>query len=166
MAATVISASTRILGSVEVMGGGTGAPSSDGHGDLVVEGIVEGDVRASGCLTLGRHAQVQGAISAHDVRIAGRLERDVQATGIIHLTATAEVRGDLDAARVVIDDGAIFEGQVRLRREARATRVPRPAPPASEPVTRSVPTVATQTSPREVPTLAYPGRRRVQRRST
>jgi cytoskeletal protein CcmA (bactofilin family) len=162
MSATVIGASTRVLGSVEVLGVASGAPDAVGEGDLVVEGIVEGDVRASGRLTLGRHAQVHGTISARDVRIAGRLDRDVEATGVIHLTSTAEVRGDLDAARVVIDDGAIFEGQVRLRREARPTRPTRPVVP----VTPAVAPISTQAERREVPALASAGRRRVQRRST
>lgn len=145
MSATVIAAHTRLLGSIEA------------EGDLVVEGAVEGSVRASGQLTLGRHAKVTGDIDAHDVRISGTLIRSVRAQGIIHLTATAEVRGDLDASRVVIDDGALFEGQVRLRRGA-ASGPTRQAPSA-------LPQLPYQEPARTVPPLATPGRRRLQRRT-
>lgn len=106
MAASFIAMNTRVVGSVIA------------DGDLEVRGRVEGDVRASGQLMLGPAAVVTGELEAHDVHIAGKLERSVRAAGVIHLLATAEVRGDLHAARVVIDDGALFEGQVRLIRGA------------------------------------------------
>ena len=142
MSATVIAAHTRLLGSIEA------------EGDLVVDGMVDGSVRSSGQLTLGRHATVTGELMAHDVRIAGKLMRSVCAQGVIHLLSTAEVRGDLEAGRVVIDDGAVFEGQVKLRRgTAPIAAAPRPQPSA-----RSMPD-------RAVPELATPGRRRLQRRT-
>ena len=153
MSSTVINAYTRIQGSIVVgdppgSGSSVGKSTQDG-GDLVIEGIVEGDVRASGQLTLGRRAQVNGELQAHDVHIAGALHRSVSARGVIHLLSTAEVRGDLEAARVIIDDGALFEGQVRLLR--------------STPV---LPQARTPAAPqaRVVPELSTPGRRRLQRR--
>lgn len=131
MTASTIEAHTRVIGSI------------DADGDLVVLGRVEGSVRSSGQLTLGRCAVVTGELEAHDVRIAGTLERAVRAASVIHLLSTAEVRGDLHAARVVIDDGALFEGQVRLLR----CQAPASAPAA-----------------RLVPDLPVVGRRVVQRR--
>ena len=134
MTVSLIASHTRVVGSVLA------------DGDLEVQGRVEGDVRAGGQLTLGPTAEVTGQLEAHDVRIAGKLERAVRAAGVIHLLPTAEVRGDLHASRVVIDDGALFEGQVRLLRAAS------PAPPAERPTARLVP---------ELPSV---GRRAVQRR--
>jgi len=138
--ATMIAAHTRVGGDV----------STDG--DLVVEGRVDGSVRAGGQLTLGPAAVVTGAIEARDVRIAGRLDRGLRAEGVVHLLGTAEVHGDLEAARVVIDDGAVFEGQVRLVRPAQMT----PRPQAQRTVSR--------TGTRTIPELATPGRRRAHRR--
>ena len=136
MPATVIAAHTRLHGSIEA------------DGDLVVEGSVDGSVRSTGQLTLGPQAKVSGEIDARDVRIAGTLIRSVRAVGVIHLLSTAEVHGDLEAARVVIDDGALFEGQVRLRRDAKTATAAAPTVPG-----------------RVVPELAGPGRRRLQRRT-
>jgi cytoskeletal protein CcmA (bactofilin family) len=168
MSATVIGAHAKVSGSVAVVAtiGGT-------DGDLVIEGFVDGTVRASGRLTLGVAAQVTGELIAHDVRIAGKLDRGIRATGVIHLLSTAEVRGDLEAARVVIDDGAIFEGQVKLRRSATA----KPAATVSSAKISSAASPAPSTSPpeheppsspptRAVPELASPGRRRIQRRGS
>ncbi|MEO6952396.1 MAG: polymer-forming cytoskeletal protein [Polyangia bacterium] len=132
MTASTIEAHTRVIGSIEA------------DGDLVVLGCIDGSVRAKGQLTLGPAAEITGELAAHDVRIAGKLERAVRADGVIHLLSTAEVRGDLHAARVIIDDGAVFEGQVRLLR-SRSVRAPVAAP-------------------RVVPELPTVGRRSIQRR--
>src|SRR5688572_18552047 len=104
MSATVIASHTRI----------DGALSSDG--DLVIEGAVAGDVHSTGRLTLGTDAKVGGTVQAREVFVACRLMHGVRAEGLVHLLSTAEVVGDLEASRLVIDDGAVFEGQVRLRR--------------------------------------------------
>ncbi len=149
MSATVIGTHARVLGSILVGdppgSGPAGAPGA-GHGDLVVDGVVEGDVRASGQLTLGRRARVEGEIHARDVRIAGVLHRSVSAAGVIHLLATAEVRGDLAAARVIIDDGAVFEGQVRLHTTENPGRAPRGASPIAASTTPTRPALG-QVSP-------------------
>jgi len=169
MSATVIGVHARVLGSILVGdppgSGPAGAPGA-GHGDLVIDGVVEGDVRASGQLTLGRRARVDGEIHARDVRIAGVLHRSVSAAGVIHLLSTAKVRGDLEAARVIIDDGALFEGLVRLHRETSLAQAPKatsPSPIQSRPTPASRAT-APQVQARNVPELATPGRRRLQRR--
>ena len=160
MTASTIEAHTRVIGSI------------DAEGDLVVLGRVEGSVRAKGRLTLGPCAVVTGELEAHDVRIACTLERAVRAAGVIHLLSTAEVRGDLDASRVVIDDGALFEGQVRLLRGQAIARVEAAAgtpsaPPASTPGAStpgaSTPAASTPAA-RLVPELPAVGRRVVQRR--
>jgi cytoskeletal protein CcmA (bactofilin family) len=169
MPATLIGPHTRVLGSIEIVGelavsAGAAAVSGDeGAFDLVVEGHVEGSVRASGRLTLGRRAQITGEIAARDVRIAGRLDRSVRASGVIHLLPSAEVYGDLEAARVVIHDGAVFEGQVRLARAGRGAAAS-PTVAAAPPPPRSTPP-APPTRAREVPALSTPGRRRLQRRT-
>jgi cytoskeletal protein CcmA (bactofilin family) len=68
-----------------------------GAGDLVVRGRVRGRVSLGGSLT------VEGA---------GTLEADVVAGGTVRLEADSRVVGDIRAPRVVIVDGASFQGAV------------------------------------------------------
>jgi len=151
--ATVIGAHTRVQGDVSA------------YGDVVVEGRVEGNVRAAGQLTLGPNASVTGTIEARDIRVGGKLDRGVRADGVVHLLSTAEVRGDLEAGRVIIDDGAIFEGQVRLARAARHSARRPSAAERVEPAPSIARAVAdTRAAVRSIPELAVAGRRRAQRR--
>ena len=111
---TVIGAKTRILGSLH-------------SGDcLVIEGAVDGAIDCDDTVTVGAEAQVGGEIRARDVIVFGVLEHNVRATGTIRLHATAQVKANLDAAKVAIDEGAIFDGQITMERRLK----PRTEPPA------------------------------------
>ncbi len=76
-----------------------------------------------------------------DVVVAGKLAHNVFATHTVHLQASAELHGDIEAPRVAIDEGAVFEGQVRMKRRAELHEPKvQPVPP---PLERSVPALAT-----------------------
>ena len=68
-----------------------------GDGDLVVQGKIRGRVSVGGSLT---------------VDPTGALEGDVVAGGTVRLEAESRVKGDIRAPRVVIVDGASFQGAV------------------------------------------------------
>ena len=40
------------------------------------------------------------------------------ASGTVRLLATAVLTGDIEAPRVAIDEGAVFDGQIRMRKKA------------------------------------------------
>jgi cytoskeletal protein CcmA (bactofilin family) len=99
---------------------------------------------------IAAHTRIEGSVTAEgDLVVEGTIVGDVRTTGSVRLLATAEVKGDLEAARVAIEDGAVFEGQVRLRRVPARQAVVEPRAEA----------------PRAVPELSVPGRRRAQRRA-
>lgn len=68
-----------------------------GDGDLVVQGKVRGRISLGGSLT---------------VEPSGALEGDVVAGGTVRLETGSSVKGDIRAPRVVIVDGASFQGAV------------------------------------------------------
>jgi cytoskeletal protein CcmA (bactofilin family) len=84
-----------------------------GHGDLVIEGQVEGDINVRGDVTIAEGATVHSpSVGANAVTIAGTLEGNVAATGAVRLAPGARVRGDLQGTAVAIDDGARFAGRL------------------------------------------------------
>src|SRR5258706_16102749 len=98
----VIGAETRVVGALS------------GPDDLVVDGTVDGTVTGQAAVTIGTSARIGGEVRGRDVTIAGALRYNVYASSAIRLTATAQVFGDLHAPRVAIDDGALFEGQIKM----------------------------------------------------
>jgi cytoskeletal protein CcmA (bactofilin family) len=80
-------------------------------GDVTVEGIVEGDIRAH-LLTIGESATIKGEVTADDVVINGRIVGRVRGLKV-RLTSTARVEGDIIHKTIAIESGAHFEGSVQ-----------------------------------------------------
>ncbi len=83
-----------------------------GDGDVIVQGVLEGDVTLRGDFTLDEGALAQGNVAAHEVTLSGTLEGGVSAEGDVVLTASARVRGDISAASVSIEAGAELSGRL------------------------------------------------------
>ena len=80
-------------------------------GDLLIEGVVEGDIRAH-LLTVGEGATVKGEIVADDVVVNGRIVGRVRGLKV-RLTSSARVEGDIIHKTIAIESGAHFEGSVQ-----------------------------------------------------
>lgn len=101
--AAVIGKSVQIRGEVK------------GSEDLVVDGLVEGTITLTESrLTVGPKAQVKANVSARDVVVQGTLVGDAHASGRVELRAGCHMTGDVHAARLSIEENAIFTGKVEL----------------------------------------------------
>ena len=88
-------------------------------GDIQIEGIVEGDIRAH-LLTVGEGATVKGECIADDVIVNGRVIGRVRGLKV-RLTSTARVEGDIIHKTIAIESGAHFEGSVQRQDDPLAT---------------------------------------------
>lgn len=80
-------------------------------GDMQVDGIIEGDIRAH-LLTVGEGATISGEIMADDIVIHGLIRGRVRGVKV-RLTSTAKVEGDIIHKTIAIESGAHFEGAVQ-----------------------------------------------------
>lgn len=94
-------------------------------GDIVVEGAVEGDIRAH-TLTVGESATVKGEIVADDVVVNGRIIGRLRGLKV-RLTATARVEGDIIHKTIAIESGAHFEGSVQRQEDPLNGNAKKPA---------------------------------------
>ena len=93
-------------------------------GDLHFDGTLTGHLDVDdGTLTLGEAATVDADIRAREVIVHGTVRGSITAGDRIELTATAKVNGSLTAERVVIAEGAVFNGSVYMGRRTIARRV-------------------------------------------
>jgi cytoskeletal protein CcmA (bactofilin family) len=95
-------------------------------GDIMVEGTVEGDIRAHQ-LVVGEGATVKGEVVADDVVINGRIIGRLRGLKV-RLTATARVEGDIIHKTIAIESGAHFEGTVQRAEDPLSTGGGKPAP--------------------------------------
>jgi cytoskeletal protein CcmA (bactofilin family) len=103
-------------------------------GSVILNGRVKGDIRATGTLSIARGGRVEARLHAPIVLVEGEVVGSIVAAERIELRAEARVYGDLETAVLVIEEGAVFEGQTRppLGQGAEARRDgagnPRPGP--------------------------------------
>lgn len=161
MARTHIGPETRVAGPLS------------GKDDLTVEGTVDGPVDGAAQVLIAAGARVAGEVRGRDVVVGGTLTHNVYATGTIRLLATADVRADLIAPRIAIDEGAQFEGQVKMTRAAAPQPQPVAAAPVVAPPVAATPVAAPVVRPvtpaapasREIPSLPAIGKRKIVRRT-
>ena len=94
--------------------------------DLAIEGRIEGTVACDGfALTIAPTAHVVGDLLARDITVSGRSDGQLIASDVIDLRAGAVVSGRLISARLILNDGATFNGHVEPQHLEAALRVAR-----------------------------------------
>jgi cytoskeletal protein CcmA (bactofilin family) len=92
--------------------------------DLRFDGTLRGHIHVrDASLTIGETATVEADIRAKQVVVHGTVQGSIAAGDRIELAATARVTGSLTAERVVIAEGARFNGGVDMGRRTIATRM-------------------------------------------
>jgi cytoskeletal protein CcmA (bactofilin family) len=88
--------------------------SLSGEEDLVVEGRVEGRVTLVGHLVIAPGGIALADVDASSVEVRGEVRGDIVASGSITVERGATVAGNLRAPRVIIHDGAHFDGAIEM----------------------------------------------------
>ncbi len=85
--------------------------------ELLVDGSVEGEITSEGVLTVGANASILSkeknkvAIRTKSAIVHGKVSGNIVVTERVELAATAEVVGDITAAKIAIQEGAVFIGR-------------------------------------------------------
>ncbi len=81
---------------------------------IIVYGQIKGSLNTKGPVRLAKNAIVNGNIIGSDIRIAGIVEGDICSTGQVTLLKTCKVKGDITYKKLVVEDGAKFEGKCEI----------------------------------------------------
>lgn len=93
-----------------------------GNEDLVVEGSVDGTITLTdNNLVVGADGRVNANLFARSVTITGKVEGDVSATERVEITATGSLKGNIRSPRLIINDGAFFQGSVEMKKAVSST---------------------------------------------
>jgi len=87
------------------------------HGDLKVAGNVEGELKASGDVSVGEGAAIQASIEGANVNVRGQVTGNVTAKKRLTLGGSGRLNGDVKVARLTVEDGATLNGNVTMQSE-------------------------------------------------
>ncbi len=97
---TIIGESSRLEGEFDIVG------------SVKVEGTLKGRLRATERLVIGEGGSVLADVLVRDAIIGGEFTGTMDAESRVELESTARVRGDVSTRHLVIQEGAVFRGNV------------------------------------------------------
>jgi cytoskeletal protein CcmA (bactofilin family) len=100
--ATVISKGVKIEGKLSC------------SGNIRLDGEVQGDISSQGVVIVGENGKVNGQINADSITIGGRVTGTVKAKDKVVLEAKANLKGDIITKTMVVEAGAIFNGNTKM----------------------------------------------------
>lgn len=100
--ATVISKGVKIEGKLSC------------SGNIRLDGEVQGDISSQGVVIIGEFGKVNGQINADNITIGGKVTGTVKAKDKVVLEAKANLKGDITTKTLMVEAGAIFNGNTKM----------------------------------------------------
>ena len=82
--------------------------------DLWFDGLIAGDIEASGNVTIGPNAAVTGNVSGNNLNVAGQVHGNLNVGDGLSLASTAIVQGDIKTKQLEVAGGATISGHLRM----------------------------------------------------
>ena len=102
VAMSVIGTGMRVIGDIE------------SSGVIKVDGVIDGAVRGARQLLLGKSGAINGDIYATDAILGGRVVGTVVVADRVEIQGTSSVEGDIHTKSIVVYEGGMINGTVRM----------------------------------------------------
>jgi cytoskeletal protein CcmA (bactofilin family) len=89
-----------------------------------IDGKVRGPVDVGGLLILGSGGEIDGVVRARDAIIGGTIKNKILASGRVTLEPKSVVQGEVNTSRLIIEEGATFEGKCVVGQNGKPLALP------------------------------------------
>ncbi len=87
-----------------------------------IDGRFQGEIASENTLIVGESGQIEATIRSNTVVVSGTVVGDIVAGRQVVLHKTARVDGNLETPSLVVEEGAVFNGGLTMKRpDAKAT---------------------------------------------
>ena len=83
-----------------------------GKTNLLIAGVLRGDVEVEGTVMVSTSAGVDGGVSAANVIVSGRVEGDIRARKVAEIRRKAVIKGNVVAREIYVEVGAQVGGEI------------------------------------------------------
>jgi len=101
------------------------------NGVVKVDGMIEGSIRGARQVLLGRSGTIQGDVHAEEAILAGKVVGTVTAVERVEVQSTSRIDGDIHTRSIVVLEGGIINGNVRMDDVTERTNSRSPQPSAN-----------------------------------
>ncbi len=86
----------------------------NGHGNVVVEGRLNGSFSTDGHVLVGENAEINANINAKSAFISGRVIGNIDVEESLDIAKTAIIKGDIKAQSIAVESGCEINGNVKV----------------------------------------------------
>jgi len=97
-----------------------------------IDGSFSGEIASENTLIVGETGEICATIRSRSVMVSGTVEGDIVATRQLVLHKTARLEGNVETPSLVIEEGATFNGGMKMMRPEVAAKKAAEAPAKSE----------------------------------
>jgi cytoskeletal protein CcmA (bactofilin family) len=84
------------------------------EGNIRIDGKLEGSLDTQGKLVVGNSGVITGDVNCQHANIEGRIEGKLEVNEMLILKRTAVIKGDITTRRLVVEEGAVFNGNIAM----------------------------------------------------
>lgn len=107
-------------------------------GSSRIGGRIEGEIISEGLLIIEEEAIITAKIQAEEAVIQGQVKGQLEATSRVELTSTSRFDGDVITPSLVINEGAIFNGNTTMKSLDREEKIVNPVPVVEKPMKKDL----------------------------
>ncbi|UKM65614.1 polymer-forming cytoskeletal protein [Flavobacteriaceae bacterium GSB9] len=78
------------------------------EGDLRIDGTIEGNIKTSGKVAVGKAGFIKGTLNGTDAHFEGKFSGKLTLSGTLNLKSSAHIEGEVVAGKLSVEPGATF----------------------------------------------------------
>ncbi len=138
-----------------LVGNGTSIEGSlNVSSSIRVDGKIEGQITCSETMLVGKTGVIDASVRVKNATIGGKVQGDISAQEVVILESKSTLIGDVTTKKLIIEEGAIFNGTCRMNEEGAQTE---PAPAKKSAPERAQEQPQSEAADREMATRSEAG---------
>jgi len=86
----------------------------NGHGNIVIEGKLNGNIKTDGHILIGEKAEIKANIESNSAFISGKVTGNIKIENSIDIAKSASIRGDIEASSIAVEAGSKINGNIKM----------------------------------------------------
>lgn len=82
--------------------------------NIRLDGKIVGEVSCNKKMVMGETGSINGNLKAHNLFTKGKIVGDVNVGEVIHLMGDAFVKGNIHAKKLLVEEGAKYDGECKI----------------------------------------------------
>ena len=78
------------------------------EGDFRIDGTIEGNIKTSGKVVVGKSGFIKGTLQGTDAHFEGKFSGKLTLSGVLTLKSTAQLEGEVIVGKLAVEPGATF----------------------------------------------------------